>query len=138
VSGFGAGVTAGGTSGSKPGNRLSAHHGCRSGLGFFCWLLAERGRFSVFCMASRGRESAGVCVGAGVCADLWGIVGVDGGHEGRVMSGVAGGAVTGGFWPPHPRPLSPVSRGRGGELVFSFLYGEPRTGVRGCGCGYLC
>ena len=28
--------------------------------------------------------------------------------------------------PPHPRPLSPVSRGRGG------IVGEPRTGVRGC------
>jgi hypothetical protein len=87
-------------------------------------------------MASRGRESAGA--GAGICADLWGIVGVDGGHEGRVMFGVAGGAVTGGFWPPHPRPLSPVSRGRGGELVFGFRYGEPRTGVRGCGFVRVC
>ncbi|MFN9233956.1 MAG: hypothetical protein ACK6D4_04850, partial [Planctomyces sp.] len=59
-------------------------------------------------MASRGRESAGVCVGAGVCADLWGIVGVDGGHEGRVMSGVAGGAVIGGFWPLTPDPSPPL------------------------------
>ena len=61
-------------------------------------------------MASRGRESAGVCVCVG--ADLWGIVGVDGGHEGRVMFGVAGGAVTGGFWPLTPDP-SPPLRPRG-------------------------
>ncbi|MFM7163856.1 MAG: formylglycine-generating enzyme family protein [Planctomycetaceae bacterium] len=44
-----------------------------------------------------------------------------------------------GVWPPHPRPLSPVSRGRGEQgvisgrfSVFGFRFGEPRTGVRGC------
>jgi hypothetical protein len=37
-----------------------------------------------------------------------------------------------GVWPPHPRPLSPVSRGRGEELVFAVRLGEPQTGGRGC------
>jgi len=36
-------------------------------------------------------------------------------------------------WPPHPRPLSPVSRGRGGGGIV----GELRTGVRGCGGDFV-
>jgi hypothetical protein len=73
-------------------------------------------RFSVFGQASRGRESAGVRFDA-----LWAAGGIPAAYPGNAAASAAesfGVGAVSGCVPPHPRPLSPVSRGRGEDFVF--------------------
>jgi len=76
-------------------------------------------RCSVFGLASRGRESAGV-------SEVGGWRSAASMPHGRALSqpaclrALAWERFQGG-WPTHPRPLSPVSRGRGEEFVFLVL-----------------
>ena len=133
MSGFGAGVTASGTSGSKPGNRLSAHHGCRSGLGFFCW-LAGLGRCSVFVKASRERESAGVCV---VCTDLCWLQQLSLAAGGYCEVCVCVGVLRGRFCPLTPDPSPPFHGGEGGLVFVKASRGRESAGVCLCVCVFV-
>ena len=108
-------------------------------------------RCSVFSQASRGRESAGarpVRPGCGLLpGSIAGIPWLCGCFAGgrshakpRRREGSCKGQweVVGGSVPPHPRPLSPVSRGRGEILCFwccgkTQQYPSPLEGMKGMG-----
>ena len=85
-----------------------------------CLTRSREGRCSVFGQASRGRESAGASA-VGVWRSTATLL-----HGRAILQpacprALAWDQLEGGV-PPHPRPLSPVSRGRGEDFVFLVLW----------------